>query len=123
MNPRMLAGIAWICLALLPGCDDSSGGSAAAGALDQTRWRLAAWSASALDPAGFDITADFADGRIGGRSAVKTISGTRDSCASTMAGRKFAAALPLVQSIATGSLIASARPSAKKPALRSSSCM
>ena len=40
-----------------------------------TRWKLAAWSASSLDPAGFDITADFADGRIGGRSAVNSYGG------------------------------------------------
>ena len=75
MKTWMLAGLAWAWVVLLAGCDDSSGGSAAAGALDQTRWRLAAWSASALDPAGFDITADFADGRIGGRSAVNTYGG------------------------------------------------
>ena len=76
MKTWMLAGLAWAWVVLLAGCDDSSGGSAAAGALDQTRWQLAAWSASALDPAGFDITADFADGRIGGRSAVNSYGGS-----------------------------------------------
>lgn len=43
--------------------------------LDGTRWALAAWSASSLDPAGFDVTADFARGQIGGRSAVNTYGG------------------------------------------------
>ena len=75
MKTWMLAGLAWAWVVLLAGCDDSSGGSAAAGALDQTRWQLAAWSASALDPAGFDITAAFADGQISGRSAVNSYSG------------------------------------------------
>ena len=35
-----------------------------------TSWRLAAWSASSLDPADFTLTAAFADGQISGRSAV-----------------------------------------------------
>lgn len=50
--------------------DDNSSAS-----LENTQWQLAAWSASSLDPAGFDITADFAGGRIGGRSAVNTYGG------------------------------------------------
>ena len=49
--------------------DDSSA------SLENTQWKLAAWSASSLDPAGFDITADFAGNRIGGRSAVNTYGG------------------------------------------------
>src|SRR5947207_2896337 len=57
----------------------------------------------------------------GGRSAVTTIRGTRAEDASTTEGRKFAAALPEVQTIATGRRAAFARPSAKNPADRSSS--
>ena len=49
-----------------------AGTDAAPASLEGTSWQLAAWSASSLDPAGFDITADFAGGRIGGRSAVNT---------------------------------------------------
>ena len=43
--------------------------------LEGTRWKLAAWSAAALDPAGYDITAAFAGGRISGRAAVNTYGG------------------------------------------------
>ena len=56
----------------------------------------------------------------GGRSAVSTISGTADSSASQTAGWKLAAAVPEVQSIATGAPLAWAAPSAKKAAERSS---
>ena len=56
----------------------------------------------------------------GGRSAVSTISGTADSSASQTAGWKLAAAVPEVQSIATGVPLACAAPSAKKAAERSS---
>ena len=74
MKRWMLAGALGVCLALAWGCDDSSGGGAAA-ALENTRWKLAAWSAGSPDPAGFDVTADFADGRIGGRSGVNSYGG------------------------------------------------
>lgn len=57
--------------------DDSSG----AAALENTRWKLAAWSASSLSPAGFDVTAEFADGRIGGRSAVNSYGGDYSAAA------------------------------------------
>ena len=56
----------------------------------------------------------------GGRSAVITTSGTRDSWASTTAGSRFAAAVPDVQVTATGRPEAFAMPSATKPAERSS---
>src|SRR5215210_3059169 len=56
----------------------------------------------------------------GGRSAVRTIIGTPASSASTTAGCRFAAAEPDVQSTAAGTPVASAVPSAKNPALRSS---
>ena len=56
----------------------------------------------------------------GGRSAVSAISGSADSSASQIAGWKLAAAVPEVQSIATGAPVAWAAPSAKKAAERSS---
>ncbi len=59
----------------------------------------------------------------GGRSAVRTISGTRAWYASTTAGNRLAAAVPEVQTSATGVRDAFARPSAKKPAARSSTCV
>src|SRR5437764_15486179 len=48
-------------------------------------------------------------------------SGTREAEASTTAGKKFAAAVPEVETSATGRRDALARPSAKKPPARSSS--
>ena len=56
----------------------------------------------------------------GGRSAVRTSSGTADSSASITAGWKLAAAVPDVHSTATGRLLALARPSAVNDAERSS---
>jgi hypothetical protein len=56
----------------------------------------------------------------GGRSAVRTINGTRASQASSTAGYRFAAAVPEVQVTATGRPLALAIPSATKPAERSS---
>ena len=55
----------------------------------------------------------------GGRSAVSTSIGTSDRPASTTAGRKFAAAVPLVQS-STAGVPASPSPRATNAALRSS---
>ena len=52
--------------------EDGSGGGSLAG----TKWRLAAWSASSLDPARFTITADFSESRISGTSAVNTYGGS-----------------------------------------------
>ena len=74
MKPWNFAGIALCCCLILPGCDDSASDAATA-ALEGTPWKLAAWSVSSLDPAGFEITADFADGRISGRSAVNSYGG------------------------------------------------
>ena len=53
------------------GCGDSG----SAPSLEGTSWRLTGWSASSLDPADFTITAQFADGKIGGTSAVNTYGG------------------------------------------------
>jgi heat shock protein HslJ len=43
--------------------------------LDGTAWRLTGWSLSSLTPSDFKITAQFADGRISGTSAVNVYSG------------------------------------------------
>ena len=74
MKPWISAVSALACCVVVLGCDDPSNGSSA-DALEGTRWKLAAWSASSLAPAGFDIPAEFADGRIGGRSAVNSYGG------------------------------------------------
>jgi len=44
--------------------------------LDGTSWRLSGWSLSSLDPADFTITAEFADGKISGKSAVNNYMGS-----------------------------------------------
>ena len=59
----------------------------------------------------------------GGRSLVRTISGTDASLASATAGWRFAAAVPDVHAIATGLRDASAAPRAKKPPERSSTTL
>ena len=75
-------------IALVAGCGasgGSSGGSSSGGpttpasggaALDGTSWRLDVWTLSSLDPADFTMTAEFADGRIGGKSAVNSYGGS-----------------------------------------------
>jgi heat shock protein HslJ len=44
--------------------------------LNKTRWKLTEWTLSSLNPADFMITAEFADGRISGKSGVNSYSGT-----------------------------------------------
>lgn len=44
-------------------------------ALDGTQWKLVSWSISSAKATDFDITLQFADGRIGGRSAVNSYTG------------------------------------------------
>ena len=56
-------------LAVLGGC--WGGGHA----LDGTRWKLSGWSANSLDPSKFEITAEFADGKLSGKSAVNGYGG------------------------------------------------
>src|SRR4051812_7660350 len=58
----------------------------------------------------------------GGRSAVRTSRGTRASRASCTAGASSAAAVPDVTVTAAGRPVALARPRAKKPEQRSSTC-
>lgn len=61
------------------GCGVTSSGSADGGtdpeALKGVSWRLTGWSVSSQDPNDFTITAEFADGRIGGTSAVNQYGG------------------------------------------------
>jgi heat shock protein HslJ len=52
-----------------------SGCARGAGELDGTRWRLTEWTLSSLDPREFNITAEFADGQIGGHGGVNTYGG------------------------------------------------
>jgi len=61
-----VVGVAVIALA---GC---SGGHPA---LDGTQWRLAEWTLSSLDAQEFDITAEFADGKVSGHSGVNSYGG------------------------------------------------
>jgi heat shock protein HslJ len=58
-----------LCFFVLVGC---LGGQSA---LDGTRWRLTEWTLSSLDPREIDITAEFADGQIGGHGGVNTYGG------------------------------------------------
>jgi heat shock protein HslJ len=44
-------------------------------ALEGTQWRLTEWTLSSLNPRDFDITAEFADGKIGGRGGVNSYGG------------------------------------------------
>ena len=62
-------GVGLSCLALAA-CSSGSG------ALDGTTWNLSGWTLSSLNPADFTITAKFADGKISGRSAVNSYSGS-----------------------------------------------
>jgi heat shock protein HslJ len=43
--------------------------------LDGTKWKLEAWTVSSLAPTDFEITAQFADGKISGTSAVNSYGG------------------------------------------------
>jgi inhibitor of cysteine peptidase len=54
---------------------EAASGGATAQALDGTAWKLEAWSVSSLDPADFEITAQFENGRISGKSAVNLYGG------------------------------------------------
>lgn len=75
MNNWWRAGFALLWISALAACDGGAADDPASASLEGTQWKLAAWSASSLAPADYDITADFADGRIGGRSAVNLYGG------------------------------------------------
>ena len=67
-------------IALAAGCGSGDGsggddGAKSAAALEGASWRLTGWSVSSKDPNDFTITAEFADGRIGGTSAVNQYGG------------------------------------------------
>jgi heat shock protein HslJ len=62
-------GVGFSCFALAA-C--ASGGRG----LDGTTWKLSGWTLDSLEPAAFTITAKFADGKISGRSAVNSYSGS-----------------------------------------------
>ena len=70
-SARMLATalLFTVALSALAGC------SRVDSPLEGTRWRLSEWTLSSLDPTEFKITAQFADGKISGSSAVNTYSG------------------------------------------------
>jgi len=59
-------------LLAISGCGDSKG---SAPALDGTSWRLTEWTLSSLDPTDFTISAQFAKGKVSGKSAVNTYAG------------------------------------------------
>jgi len=63
-----LLAFAFACVALV-GC------SRGHGELEGTRWHLAEWTLSSLSPGEFNITAEFADGQIGGHSGVNSYGG------------------------------------------------
>lgn len=69
----MLALPAALSVALLAvaGC----GGSSEPVTLDGTSWRLVGWSLSSMSPEEFTVTAQFADGKISGKSAVNNYMG------------------------------------------------
>ena len=73
--PALLAAAALLALALAAvaaGCGGSGGSSPS---LEGTAWKLTGWSISSQDPGDFTITAEFKDGRIGGKSAVNSYGG------------------------------------------------
>jgi heat shock protein HslJ len=82
-RPALLAGAALLVVALAAtvaaGCGSGSGGSdggsTSATSLAGTSWQLTGWSVSSQDPNDFTITAEFKDGRIGGKSAVNQYGG------------------------------------------------
>ena len=119
-GPDDLGGLrAWSSRRGRRACGSSAARSGVASCVPTSKNHLAAppnsFSWSIACPAPFSRSS-------GGRSAVSSSSGTRASCASIAAGSSSAAAVPEVHVTATGRPLALARPSAKKPAQRSSTC-
>jgi heat shock protein HslJ len=76
-RPALLAVAVLLALGLSAAAVGGCGGSGGSGpSLEGTSWRLTGWSISSQDPNDFTITAEFADGRIGGKSAVNTYGGS-----------------------------------------------
>jgi heat shock protein HslJ len=73
--PALLAAAALLALALAAVAGGCGGSGSSSPSLEGTAWKLTGWSISSQDPNDFTITAQFADGRIGGTSAVNTYGG------------------------------------------------
>lgn len=78
----LAAALLLVAVVVATGCGGSGdgdggdgGATTSAAALEGTSWRLTGWSVSSKDPNDFTITAQFADGRIGGTSAVNQYGG------------------------------------------------
>lgn len=74
---RLVAGVVLLLLtpvvaALFSG---GCGGEDRSPDLDRTSWTLVRWSEEGQDPAGFRVTAAFADGQVSGKSAVNSYGG------------------------------------------------
>lgn len=77
-RPALLAAAALLVLAIsavAAGCGGSDDPGGSAPSLEGTAWKLTGWSISSQDPNDFTITAQFAEGRIGGTSAVNQYGG------------------------------------------------
>jgi heat shock protein HslJ len=61
--------------AVAAGCGGSADSGGSAPSLEGTAWKLTGWSISSQDPNDFTITAQFAEGRIAGTSAVNQYGG------------------------------------------------
>jgi hypothetical protein len=46
--------------------------------VEGTQWRLTEWTLSSLNPRDFDITAEFADGKVSGHGGVNSYGGAVD---------------------------------------------
>ena len=68
-NAIAVISVVGVAISALVGC--ARGPSA----LDGTQWRLTEWTLSSLNPRDFEITAEFADGKIGGRGGVNSYGG------------------------------------------------
>jgi heat shock protein HslJ len=75
MRPRLTATFVTMVLAVALAAVAGCGGSSDAPSLDGTSWRLSGWTLSSLDPNDFTITAQFAEGKISGKSAVNNYGG------------------------------------------------
>jgi heat shock protein HslJ len=77
-RPLLMAAAVLLALGLAAaagGCGRSGSAGSPGPSLEGTSWRLTGWSISSQDPNDFTITAAFADGRVGGKSAVNTYGG------------------------------------------------
>ena len=76
MRPRLTATFVTLAISVALLAAAGCGGSGSdAPTLAGTAWGLTEWTLSSLDPKDFTITAQFADGKISGKSAVNTYGG------------------------------------------------